>query len=204
MIGDGTKVVLGDHVRIPEHVCGRRAGMWGEVVKLGDEGLGIRFEETVSGITREFFEWEDGRAVAFLCFNTLVFIHEPSGSAQKASISVKIEPKTVYVCQSERGRGHGVAFVGVVALQIPAVLGRLEAMSRGLLRDLQVGSISVGIEAECVSEEGSRFVHRAFEACERELKAFAGTGRWPVSRKLGDHIDHGGCDEGEWLDSFTA
>lgn len=59
VIGDGNAVVLGDAVRIPERVGGRRAGQWGEVVKLADEGLGLRFGEKVFGITREFFEWDE-------------------------------------------------------------------------------------------------------------------------------------------------
>ncbi|WP_315921983.1 hypothetical protein [Mesorhizobium sp. SP-1A] len=58
-IGDGTPVVLGDQLRIPEAVGGRRAKEWGEVVQLSDEGLGIRFEEKIAGITREFFEWDE-------------------------------------------------------------------------------------------------------------------------------------------------
>lgn len=59
VIGDGTEVVLGDSVCIPEKVCGSRVGQWGEVVSLADDGLGIRFTEKVAGITREFFEWSD-------------------------------------------------------------------------------------------------------------------------------------------------
>lgn len=59
IIGDGNAVVLGDAVRIPESVGGPRSGQWGDVVKLSDEGLGLRFEEKVSGITREFFEWDE-------------------------------------------------------------------------------------------------------------------------------------------------
>lgn len=59
VIGDGTAMVLGDQVRIPARVGGRRADQWAEVVQLSDEGLGLRFEEKVAGITREFFEWSD-------------------------------------------------------------------------------------------------------------------------------------------------
>lgn len=66
VIGDGTAMVLGDLVSIPKRVGGRRAGHWGEVVKLSEGGLGIRFEEKIAGITREFFEWDEltGAAVA--------------------------------------------------------------------------------------------------------------------------------------------
>jgi hypothetical protein len=58
-IGDGAEVVLGDRVIIPQAFGGRRAGQWAEVVKLSDDGLGLRFDEKVGGITREFFEWQD-------------------------------------------------------------------------------------------------------------------------------------------------
>lgn len=61
VVGDGTAVYLGDHVRIPEHVDGRRRGEWGEVVALGAEGLGIRFKQKFAGITRELFDWDDLR-----------------------------------------------------------------------------------------------------------------------------------------------
>jgi hypothetical protein len=58
-IGDGTDVVLGDCVVIPEAFGGRRASQWAQVVKLSDDGLGLRFDEKVGGITREFFEWQN-------------------------------------------------------------------------------------------------------------------------------------------------
>jgi hypothetical protein len=58
-IGDGTEVVLDDYITIPEAFGGRRAGQWAVVIKLSDEGLGLRFDEKIGGITREFFEWSD-------------------------------------------------------------------------------------------------------------------------------------------------
>lgn len=58
-IGDGTDVVIGDYVRIPSAVGGRRAGQVATVVQLSNDGLGLRFEEKIAGITREFFEWSD-------------------------------------------------------------------------------------------------------------------------------------------------
>lgn len=80
-IGDGTSVVLGDAVRIPDSCGGRRAGQWGEVLKLSDEGLGLRFNEKVSGITREFFEWDEltgARATAAPRTRKRLFITPPS------------------------------------------------------------------------------------------------------------------------------
>lgn len=59
VIGDGTAMVLGDQVRIPKSVGGRRADHWGEVVQLSEGGLGIRFEEKIAGITREFYDWNE-------------------------------------------------------------------------------------------------------------------------------------------------
>lgn len=58
-IGDGTEVVLDDYIMIPDAFGGRRAGQWAVVVKLSDEGLGLRFQEKIGGITREFFDWSD-------------------------------------------------------------------------------------------------------------------------------------------------
>ena len=58
-IGDGTEVVLNDYIVIPDAFGGRRAGQWAVVVKLSDEGLGLRFQEKIGGVTREFFEWSD-------------------------------------------------------------------------------------------------------------------------------------------------
>lgn len=148
---------------------------------------------------------EDGRAVGFICFDTLVFIHDGIGPGGASVVSVKIEPKTVYVSETDRGHGAGAAFVEVIALQISAVLARLDAMSRDRLKDLAVRRISVGIEAECVSEEGSRFMKKAFAACERELASVSMIGPWPLDRKLADYIDHDGFDEeDDCANSLTA
>lgn len=59
VVGDGTAVVLGDRLCIPDEVGGLRAAQWADVVQLSDEGLGLRFEEKIAGITQEFFEWNE-------------------------------------------------------------------------------------------------------------------------------------------------
>lgn len=59
VVGDGTEMVLGDFVMVPERFGGRRAGQWAEVIKLSEDGLGLRFQEKIGGVTREFLEWDD-------------------------------------------------------------------------------------------------------------------------------------------------
>jgi hypothetical protein len=48
-VGDGTRVGLGDGVRVPAAVGGLRAGEWGEVVKLGRPGGRERDGEAAQG-----------------------------------------------------------------------------------------------------------------------------------------------------------
>jgi hypothetical protein len=59
VIGDGTEVALDDHVIVPDRVGGPRAGEWGAVVKLSDDGLGLKFPSKVGRVTREFFGWSE-------------------------------------------------------------------------------------------------------------------------------------------------
>jgi hypothetical protein len=59
VIGDGTAVALDDYVLIPERVGGPMAGQWAVVVKLTDDGLGVRFQQKVGRVTREFFAWSE-------------------------------------------------------------------------------------------------------------------------------------------------
>ena len=140
---------------------------------------------------------EDGRALGFLSFDTLVYIHNHHGAGQAAAVSIKLEPKTVYVTDADRGCGAGHAFIEVLALQIPAVLQRLEAMSGDQLGDLSVREVSVAMEAECVSEQGCRFIGRAFGACQRELSSAAWAAPWPLCRTIEDLVDYGDFDDEE-------
>jgi hypothetical protein len=59
VIGDGNAISRGDRVVIPKAMGGVRAGQVGRVVSLFPDGLGLRFDQKVSGVTREFFEWEE-------------------------------------------------------------------------------------------------------------------------------------------------
>jgi hypothetical protein len=59
VIGDGTDVVLGDFIVIPKDFGGSRADQLAVVIKLSEDGLGLRFKEKIAGITREFFDWSD-------------------------------------------------------------------------------------------------------------------------------------------------
>lgn len=138
---------------------------------------------------------DDGRAVGFLSFDTLVCIHGHLVTGEAAAISVKLEPMTVYVTEADRGSGAGDAFIEVLALQVPAILRRLESMSGDQLRDLAVSEVSVAMEAECVSEDGSRFIRRAFDACQRELASAPLAGAWPLCRMIDDRVDYGDFGE---------
>jgi hypothetical protein len=165
-----------------------------------DSGWGFRewIEEAMlyPGFVVSCREAADSRAVGFMSFDTLVFIHGLEGGAgSKASISVKLEPKTVYVTEAARGRGPGQAFIDVLADQVPAVLQRLAVMSGGSLRDLPVREVTVGMESECVSDEGARFIRKAYEACSRRLEGIDRAGPWKVSSQLLDHIDYGDFNE---------
>ncbi|NTF18171.1 hypothetical protein G6L37_07110 [Agrobacterium rubi] len=145
---------------------------------------------------------DDGRAVGFLSFDTLVFIHDLG--RQALSISVKLQPESVYVTEGDRGRGVGGLFTDVVAHQLHEVLARLAALSTGGLNGVSVREVSVGIEAECVSEEGTRFARTVFAACEKALASHDKVGDWPLSETLNDFIDYGDFeDEDEAVAAFT-
>lgn len=58
-IGDGEAVLIGDKVVIPQSFGGSRADTVGEVISLFEDGLGLRFNEDVEGIKREFFAWTE-------------------------------------------------------------------------------------------------------------------------------------------------
>lgn len=59
MVGDRTAVALENHIQIPKSVGDPRGGQWGVVVKLSDDGLGVRFPNKVGRVTREFFQWSE-------------------------------------------------------------------------------------------------------------------------------------------------
>lgn len=145
---------------------------------------------------------DDDRAAGFVAFDTRVFIFGAAAAGVSHHISIKLEPKSVYVAPGCRGQGFGDALAELLARQVPAVLGRLVSASEAGLKDMQP-KISFSIEAECVSEEGARFVKKVVEACRQELAGFGPVGRWAAPDSLDDYVDYGDWDEEEELESAS-
>jgi hypothetical protein len=59
VVGDGTRVCLGDRIILPDSVGRIRGGTSAIVVGLQDDGLALRFREAVDGIRTEHFLWEE-------------------------------------------------------------------------------------------------------------------------------------------------
>lgn len=137
----------------------------------------------------------DSRPAGFLTFDTRVFVNDAETGGHVSWVSTTLEPKTVYVSPAFRGMGFGGAFVRVLAQQIPWLLERLAEASHGDLENLRPQRITFAMEAECVSEEGLRFIEKAFAACDAELTAAGRVGRWLAPSRLEDAIDRGGFDE---------
>lgn len=144
----------------------------------------------------------DDRAAGFVAFDTRVFIFGTDTVDSSHHISIKLEPKSVYVAPGCRGQGFGDALAELLARQVPAVLGRLVSASEAGLKDMQP-KISFSIEAECVSEEGARFVKKVVEAGRQELAGFGPVGRWAAPDSLDDYVDYGDWDEEEELESAS-
>ncbi|WP_327210814.1 hypothetical protein [Rhizobium leguminosarum] len=137
----------------------------------------------------------DQRPAGFLTFDTRVFVNDAGTGGHLSWVSTTLEPKTVYVSPAFRGMGFGDAFVQVLARQIPWLLERLSEASHGSVKNLRPEQITFAMEAECVSEEGLRFIEKAFAACDAELTAAGRVGRWIAPSGLEDAIDRGGFDE---------
>jgi GNAT superfamily N-acetyltransferase len=131
----------------------------------------------------------DGVPAGFLSFDTRVFVNEGFFEAGTSSISVTLEPMSVFVAPALRGEGFGDSFVHVLAHQVPAILGMLAEASVGDLRELRLKSIDFVIKAECVSDEGSRFVRKALAACETALSSREPVGAWCAPGEIDDQID---------------
>lgn len=145
---------------------------------------------------------DDDRAAGFVAFDTRVFIFGATAAGVSHHISIKLEPKSVYVAPSRRSQGFGDALAELLARQVPALLGRLASASEAGLKDMRP-KISFSIEAECVSEEGARFVKKVVEACRQELAGFGPVGRWAASDGLDDYVDYGDWGEEEELDAAS-
>lgn len=132
----------------------------------------------------------DDRSAGYLAFDTRASIwdHRLSGGL-KSSVSITLEPITVYVAPSYRGQGFGDAFAQVMAHQVPALLERLAVCSRGDLADLGRAEVDFTLKAECVSAEGARFVRKVLAACEDELPKVSAVGAWRLSGGLHEVVD---------------
>lgn len=135
----------------------------------------------------------DRRPAGFLTFDTRVYVHDFGGNG--SSISVCIVPETVYVSPDFRRSGVGSAFAEVLSEQVPWILDRLRDASTDTLRNLRPGRINFAMEAECVSEEGYRFVRKAFSGCATALAAGESIEDWPRPSSFTDNINYCGFDE---------
>lgn len=142
----------------------------------------------------------DDPAAGFVAFDTRVFIFGSDTVDSSHHISIKLEPKSVYVAPGCRGQGFGDALAELLARQVPAVLGRLASASEAGLKDMRP-RISFSIEAECVSEEGARFVKKVVEASRQELAGFGPVGRWAAPDGLDDYVDFGDWGEEDELEA---
>lgn len=138
-------------------------------------------------------EDEDGSS-GFLVFDTRVHIF---GDQRSLTISVTVEPQVVYVSPDARGQGFGTAFVALLSAQIQHTLGLIETAMQTSLKGSPAIGVSLALEAECVSEEGVRFVRRAMRACQDGLQDFLscrpGDSRWCAA--ITDAIDYS-----DWAD----
>lgn len=183
------------------------------------EDLAIEFEEQDPDCRWGIREWiaeaalypgfvvavrssDDDRAAGFVAFDTRVFIFATDAAGISHHISIKLEPKSVYVAPGRRGHGFGDALAELLARQVPAVLGGLASASEAGLKDMRP-KISFSIEAECVSEEGARFVKKVVEACRQELAGFGPVGRWAAPDSLDDYVDYGDWDEEDELEAAS-
>jgi GNAT superfamily N-acetyltransferase len=143
--------------------------------RLGDEEWGV-YEWISDSVFYPGFvvsierEGED-RSSGFLAFDTRVFIFG-TGHHDSLKISVTVEPQVVYVSPDARGQGFGRAFIDLLSGQMQHTLGLIETAMQTSLNGSCVKDISVALEAECVSDEGARFLRNALHACQVGLKDF--------------------------------
>ncbi|TLX16826.1 hypothetical protein [Rhizobium sp. MHM7A] len=140
-------------------------------------------------------EGED-RSSGFLAFDTRVFIFNV-GQQESLRISVTVEPKVVYVSPDARGQGFSSAFVALLCGQMQHTLGLIETAMQTSLKGSRVKDITLALEAECVSEEGARFVRNAFRACQVGLQDFRS--QRPADRCWGADITDA-VDYSDWAD----
>lgn len=135
----------------------------------------------------------DADPSGFLAFDTRVYIH-PWGGTGEVRVSVTLEPKTVYVSPDVRGQGFGDAFAALLAGELRHTLSSVSEACRTSLSKVRVGNVDVSMEAECVSEQGARFVRNALAACQKVVSEFSIASNLPDC-ELENHIDFGDWEE---------
>lgn len=129
------------------------------------------------------------RSSGFLAFDTRVYIFERQTGL---TISVTVEPQVVYVSPDARGRGFGRAFASLLSGEIKHTLGLIEEAMQTSLKEALVEDVSLALVAECVSEEGARFVRRTLNECRSALIEFRsshpGDKRW--CEDVEDRVDY--------------
>jgi GNAT superfamily N-acetyltransferase len=140
----------------------------------------------------------EGRSSGFLAFDTRVYIF---GDQQSLNISVTVEPQVVYVSPDARGKGFGTAFAALLSGEIQHTLGLIETAMQTSLKGVPAIEVSLALEAECVSEEGARFVRNALDSCHEALREFRsrrpGDSRWCAD--IDDRVDYSDWAEDEEL-----
>ncbi len=138
------------------------------------------------------------RSSGFLAFDTRVYTFERE---KGLTISVTIEPQVVYISPDARGQGFGRAFVSLLASEIKHTLTLIEDAMQNRLKGARVEDVSLALVAECVSEEGARFVRRALVECRSALSEFRsarpGDKRW--CEDVEDRVDYSDWSEDEEL-----
>lgn len=140
----------------------------------------------------------EDRSSGFMAFDTRVYIFERQ---RGLTISVTVEPQVVYVSPDARGLGFGRAFASLLASEIKHTLGLIEDAMQTSLKETRVEDVSLALVAECVSEEGARFVRRALIECRSALSDFRasrpGDKRW--CEDVEDRVDYSDWSEEEEL-----
>jgi GNAT superfamily N-acetyltransferase len=140
----------------------------------------------------------EDRSSGFLAFDTRVCIF---GDQRSLKVSVTVEPQVVYVSPDSRGHGLGTAFVALLSSEIQHTLGLIERAMRTSLKEVPAIEVSLALEAECVSEEGARFVRMALIGCQEALGEFRcsrpGDNRWCAD--IDDRVDYADWADDEQL-----
>jgi hypothetical protein len=119
---------------------------------------------------------------------------------------VTLEPQVVYVSPDARTQGLGSAFTALLSGQIQHTLRLIEIAMQTSLKGSPSIDVSLSLEAECVSEEGARFVRKALRDCKDALRTFRscrpGDNRWCAD--IDDRVDYSDWAEDEELEAVPC